>query len=68
MVKLTKQHILLGKKLHRLKGKATGDELECTYPDIEPLIRHRYVRVENWDGIAAYIMTPEGLAWADALK
>ena len=68
MVKLTKTQIALGKKLHKLEGRATADLLGCTYPDIEPLIRKRDVTVESMDGIPIYVMTDVGLAWIVGLK
>lgn len=67
MVKLSKTQIIIGKKLRKMKGGATADDLQSNYPDIEPLIRHKYVRVESIHGIPIYIMTPAGLAWADGL-
>ena len=69
MVKLGAKHITLGKRLRKFRnGIATAAELETTYPDIEPLIRRGYVRVENDRGVAIYVLTAAGLAWSDTLS
>jgi len=68
MIKIGKTQIAIAKRLKRLEGEATADELESNYVDIEPLIRSKYVRVISLEGVAIYVMTPAGLTWAESLK
>lgn len=52
-------------QLIRNNGRGTADQLRYNYVQIEPLIRKKYVTVQNDNGTPVYVLTPDGQAYAE---